>query len=270
MTDKATLSITVDAHERIMACVRACATEINGIGRISYKQGKLVIDEVAVLKQSVSATHAELDTEDLMNFLATRPDASQWRVQWHSHVNMATFWSGIDEEAIKSIGETADYLISLVFNKSGEYKARVDHFKPFHSTQDDLALEIQVQRPDHSAWAKEVIADKVTTHTFAAKTKNYFGRDDGERFRDEEWDGYEENKKAPKTKEGQILTGHLWQGKVLVSDLWSMWCEIAKLADKTLSDFLATGITTDEMVDLYAQQIDIPYIEDEVRSRFQK
>lgn len=177
-----TIYITPECKARIDALVKECSTEINGIAKVTTYGDAFFIDEIAVLKQEVSGTHAEMDTDDLANFLALRDDFDQWKCQWHSHVHMGVFWSPTDEGAIKTIGETGDWLISMVFNKKGEVKTRLDtfnvhttipeaisaYFPETHAQLTKHDIPLQVYYPpveDMSEWAKATIAEKVSTRT---------------------------------------------------------------------------------------------------------
>lgn len=165
----AKIFILPEPRARIMAMVFECPTECNGVAKLELIDGKQTITQVEVLKQTVSGTTAEHDKDDLMRFFSERSeagDAHQWKVQWHSHVNMGTFFSGQDESAIQEIGNGgADWLVSLVFNKAGDYKARIDIFKPFAMKLEGVDLELIYEVDDYSEWAKAELAEKVTTET---------------------------------------------------------------------------------------------------------
>lgn len=288
--------ITEEAHERIMACVKECEYEINGIARYHIDETKrVVIDEVAVLKQEVTGGSASHDTASLIEFLAPRDDRNQWRVQWHSHVHMDTFWSGTDEQAISSIGETANFLISLVFNKSKHYKARLDIFQPLRVKEDLTLLIIDPAENPYTAWAKEQIAEKVSTPV-ANKNVVVWQKPNTDGKLDDDFDEFweeEENRRAggrtvvetqpfrgtqqkgtkkiltPLEKtEGEELdyspqmTGITYNGKLLVSDLWDIWREVAEMFDMKPVDLRQSGYSTADVLQEYEAQHGTVYIDD--------
>ncbi len=77
---------------------------------------------------------------------------------WHSHARMNCFWSSTDEECIKQcLGDR--YLISIVYNKSGDYKARIDFGNNhFTVTMDDLIMSVE---PTDTDLLMEEVYDEV-------------------------------------------------------------------------------------------------------------
>lgn len=198
--------ITPDAQAKIKSLVQECPTEMNGIGHISYVPGGILIDGIQVCKQEVSATSASHDTDDLMAFLMAQPDPGNWRLQFHSHVNMGVFWSGTDEEAIRSAGETADWMISIVFNKAGLYKSRMDIFKPLRITL-ETTLEQYVPVTDYSQWAKEELLEKIIRPVPAARVAGFLAPKAGEAS----WENRGEGTR-PKGEAGKGGEDSKWSG----------------------------------------------------------
>jgi hypothetical protein len=74
-------------------------------------------------------------------------DPSEWRLWWHSHVNFQAFWSGTDTDTIDDFDTEEDkgnWFLSIVGNKKGEYKTRLDVFKPFRYTFEELPVELEI------------------------------------------------------------------------------------------------------------------------------
>lgn len=74
-----------------------------------------------------------------------------WNVWWHSHSTMGVFWSGTDNNTILEHANNGGYLISIVTNKEGKFKTRIDIFpkdvSPFgivtyYKAADDIETEI--------------------------------------------------------------------------------------------------------------------------------
>lgn len=166
------IHINQDAYDKIIALVKNCPDEINGLARLNL-DGHPTIDDVAVVKQTVTGSTAEHDTDDLMNFFRERReagDAGLWRVQWHSHNNMSTFHSKTDTDTIEELGKTTDWLISLVFNKKEEITGRLDLFKPFRLVASDVELVIVGVENTWNEWAKAEIEAKVEKKVYAGTT----------------------------------------------------------------------------------------------------
>lgn len=182
--------MTPKVNAQIEHLVAECPTEINGIGRVSPLGDDFLIDEIAVLKQEATAASVMVDTEDFANFIAHREDAHLWRLQWHSHANMGVFWSMQDEDAIETIGETAEWLISIVTNKQGQFLCRLDVFNveatvperirnffpglAKHQKLLSIPLEVFYEVEDFTEWAKAEIAQKVSHRAGVEIKKNTY------------------------------------------------------------------------------------------------
>lgn len=133
--------IAQQAIQKIKCFVDLCKYEINGFGFVERVGNDFVIVDVFLLKQytCASGVHVETDPRALNKFVRelvqNGGDASKMRLQWHSHVNMPAYFSAEDVDTIGNYMN--DFMISLVMNKYGEYKCRLDLFKPFN-----LSLEV--------------------------------------------------------------------------------------------------------------------------------
>ncbi len=79
---------------------------------------------------------------------------------------MKTFWSGTDETCIQNLANS-NYLIPVVTNKNGDILARVDIFKPFHVTLNDLKVEVYYpEDPRLSEFCKVEFATKGIYYCF--------------------------------------------------------------------------------------------------------
>ena len=160
------LQITSDAYTKLWYFIRECDSEITGFGKVRKQtiddEDILEIYDIEIFQQEVSGTHATLDDEALATFLADKvrngEDIASYRVWWHSHVNMEAFFSSIDTGTIE-LSREFPYLISIVGNKPGQFKSRIDIFQPLRFTQ-DLTLEISDDE-NLLEWVKEEIAQKV-------------------------------------------------------------------------------------------------------------
>lgn len=129
--------------QKIKCFVDLCDHEISGFGIIERAGNDFIVSDVFLLEQTTAADslHVDMDSKALNLFIYEMVkkggDPSEVRFQWHSHADGQTFFSSEDISTIA--GYMNDFMISLVMNKSGKYKCRLDLFKPFH-----LSLEVPV------------------------------------------------------------------------------------------------------------------------------
>jgi hypothetical protein len=139
------IRITYEAWRKMTAYIRHCNDEIQGFGIFESDLENLVftITDVLILKQVVGPASAEIDGKDVADFfiklIENGGDSGKVKCHWHSHVNMQTFWSSTDTNCAHDVEN--DYLISIVANKSHEYRVKLDIFKPVKVTIDNLKLE---------------------------------------------------------------------------------------------------------------------------------
>jgi len=141
------------AQAQIDNWVKICPQEISGLGTVELTpEGHFYVDQVYLLDQEVSASETELDEEAVIKLMASLPPAKQEKLRfwWHSHVNMGVFWSSVDHACMQKLRSTVtDFLVSIVYNKKGEQKARVDVMSPFCDTHfDDQPVYLDVM-PDY-------------------------------------------------------------------------------------------------------------------------
>ena len=161
--------ITQEAYLKMKYFIEECKTEISGFGKVRQfeeESSDSLIDrvhsqvfqiyDVEILPQDVSGVHASIDEETLAKFITEKlskgEDLEQYRCWWHSHVEMAAFFSGTDTKTIDESTEFK-YLISIVGNKRHEFKVRLDLYRPFRLTFEDLVL--QVEQPANEELRKQ-------------------------------------------------------------------------------------------------------------------
>jgi hypothetical protein len=162
-------------------------TEVGGFGYASLTEdGDFIWDDVFLVPQVVSSSEVEFDGDGITKAIERaikderlgKPGFT-W-VSWHSHHSMGAFWSGTDEDCIKTYGEAGiPMLLSFVGNKNGEYKMRFDAFDVQHSgvtisqvTMSDLKMLDDGTDEVINAVRKE-IADNVTKAKPPATTSGW-------------------------------------------------------------------------------------------------
>ncbi len=137
-----------EALQKMRAYVASVTTEISGLGRAKFDQstGIWYVDDVKIFEQEVSGAETEMNTEMIAKFITELVRADEnvedWCVWWHSHADMGVFWSGTDTDYMNN-SRAGDVLLSIVTNKKGEYKARIDIHK-YGIFQDNLPLSIEM------------------------------------------------------------------------------------------------------------------------------
>lgn len=161
------IAITPDAKAKLDAYIGICKQEISGLGVVSrHPNWKFLIEDIILFSQEVTAGTTDLDEETLHQFLTEAVnqnlDPSALKLWWHSHVNGSCFWSGIDTETIDKALLGNDWMLSIVGNKKGEYKCRLDTYNPVRIALDELPLQLQ-QVTDVGLWKqlKEEVKEKV-------------------------------------------------------------------------------------------------------------
>lgn len=158
-----------EVYKRMKIYVNAVEGEISGIGKVRVKDGIFTIEEIVILKQVCSTGNTVLDKKALGQFFSDLrkkgDDGTAWRLWWHSHGSMNTFWSQTDEEAITdydNLSPLHNWVLSVESNHKGDFLTRLDNFFPFRSTQKDIPFEVDYSDPDLELelWAE--VEEKVT------------------------------------------------------------------------------------------------------------
>ena len=128
------------------------------------KKVKLEIYDIEVLPQVVTSSHASIKQEDLAKFLVEKMKKKEstvdYKVWWHSHATFDVFFSITDIQTIEE-SDGFPYLISIVGNHKGEFKTRLDVFKPVPATMEFELIVQASENKEIKQWCKREIAKKV-------------------------------------------------------------------------------------------------------------
>jgi len=122
--------------------------EISGVGLVEKKDGDIVVKDIFLIKQEVSHAETKLNSKAVSDFLIEKCQIEGFPVEniklwWHSHVNMQTFWSQTDDDTIDGFDQDSkedNWYLSIVCNKQGHRRARVDIYYPFRVVIDELQI----------------------------------------------------------------------------------------------------------------------------------
>jgi hypothetical protein len=137
------VQIDAEAMEAIRLWTDFATGEFSCLGVVD---DDLFIRSVHLFEQVCTDASTELDQAALAKFLATCPEPEKVRAHVHSHGNLRTFWSKTDEETFEGLANES-FLVSIVVNKARELRCRVDLFKPFRLTLDEVPVDVRVRCP---------------------------------------------------------------------------------------------------------------------------
>lgn len=133
-------------HE-MQTYVQLCPVEINGFGAIRrLRDTEMRLEKVFIFEQSVGPAHVNITPEvmhkNLYQMMKAGVDTSLVRFQWHSHVEMPAYMSGIDLANIEAYN--SEWVVSMVTNKFGDEETRLDIFRPFRvSARVRIVIELE-------------------------------------------------------------------------------------------------------------------------------
>jgi hypothetical protein len=147
----------------LMTYVKRCPTEINGFGlirRTGVDGLTFEVEDIFIIKQRATGHDVEVDETafmQLMYELTVAEKAHLLHLQWHSHVQMAAYFSTTDHASIEETPRAeGSWLVSLVVNQHGELQARVDWFEPLRCW---FWMEVRVTHPPVPSITEKVDAD---------------------------------------------------------------------------------------------------------------
>lgn len=126
---KIKVQIPQEVYQKIMYWIDKAPGEISGLGKIAldHTKGTFSVLSVTLLDQVNSGASTDLDPADISKAMfELREQEGMLNFWWHSHVNMAVFWSGTDIDTIRTIGQNG-FVLSTVFNKRREMLSSYYH-----------------------------------------------------------------------------------------------------------------------------------------------
>lgn len=153
------IHISNEAFNKVHAYADLCNNEISALGSVVITNGIILIEDVYLFDQIVTGSSTELSQESVANFICEYikmgKDPANLKFWWHSHVNMNVFWSGTDTATIERFAPS-DWFISMVSNKRGEYKIRLDIHNPLRLVFDDIPLIRECDKSNYKDIRSEI------------------------------------------------------------------------------------------------------------------
>lgn len=163
------------AKARLDAYIQHAPGEVSGLGEVELEQGCPVITSIMLFEQECSASTTDIEPEDLARFFVEAvnqgADPEKIRLWWHSHGSGSCFWSGTDNDTITDLCQSAGWVVSIVGNKQGHYRVRIDLTRPFEATLDFIEFGIAPYKdPDLDKEVEAEVEAKVKQRVFTSAT----------------------------------------------------------------------------------------------------
>jgi len=145
--------------------------EISGMGKVEKTEdGDILITDIVLFDQECTSTTTYLDDgaqAKFMEDMRVRGESlKDWTLWWHTHDDMGVFWSSTDDTTVKENFDSGvlSHLVSIVTNKKGEFKGRLD-IQPVDSSEFgviilpltvDLDVEVVVDEEKQEEYDKTV------------------------------------------------------------------------------------------------------------------
>lgn len=172
--------IDMNAKTKLDLYIEFADGEISGLGDVEVlEDGSLFISDVYIFDQESSGASTEIDADTIADFIKEcieqEKDLSKIRLWWHSHGNMNAFWSTTDDQTSGTCFRTAPFFISIVGNKSGDYRVRVDTFMEGGAhlpiSMDNIPLKVYHEEDlELRDKIRDEVKDKVTRTHVVTKT----------------------------------------------------------------------------------------------------
>jgi hypothetical protein len=144
------VGVTPTALEKMSQYIRMCSEEISWLGTVRVEGNAVIIDEVYLFEQEVSAAQTDLDEHAMVAFASEMMERDmdeamdvlpRLRMWGHSHVNMEVNPSGTDDTTMKKfapdIANTSmPFMLRLIANKRGKMKIDIYYYQKSLATMD--------------------------------------------------------------------------------------------------------------------------------------
>ena len=166
-----TIYITPNAYIKMRMLVDKSDKEIGWYGIVNEMPGlqaTYIIEDIVVYPQKVTGVTVEQDEDRMFEFemSLTTEQVNHKRFHGHSHVNMGTSPSGVDESFYQDLlSQVTDYFIITITNKRNEYTTR------FYDVANNILytdVPIQLMQDDGSLYLDwyETNKEQVKEHTY--------------------------------------------------------------------------------------------------------
>ncbi len=137
--------LSVEAERQLRVWTQAAKGEFScfGVTEVDTDSGAIVVKKFFLPEQVCTDSHTSPDRESMgalmTELVKAGHDVSDLRCWAHSHADMNCFWSSEDADTIEQM-DNGDWLISIVTNKQGHFRARLDLYAPWRITVDQIKV----------------------------------------------------------------------------------------------------------------------------------
>jgi len=144
--------IPVNIYQKLRGYAQATKFEISGLGKVSFDGKNILVEDIKIFDQEVSSASTKLNQRSLARFydelLQAGEELAPWKMWWHSHARMETFWSATDIATIEDFDtemNVDNWVLALETNHEDEIIARIDIFRPLRVTVPEAPWEIHFE-----------------------------------------------------------------------------------------------------------------------------
>lgn len=147
-------------YSKIMFWVQKATGEVSGLGKVQFIEDKIVVTDAILIEQENGASSTELDADAVTKAMYEMRDIpGHLNFWWHSHVDMAVFWSGTDHQTIQQLGG-AGWVLATVFNKREQMRSAIyqkgnGFFPPVFLDDIPTKVHSTISQADQEQWEKE-------------------------------------------------------------------------------------------------------------------
>ena len=159
-----------EAEKQLRVWTQAAQGEFScfGVTEQDSETGAIIVKKFFLPTQTCTDSHTSPDKESmgaLMTDLVREGHSMEDLRCWaHSHADMNCFWSSEDADTIEQM-DNGDWLLSIVVNKAGHFRARLDLYKPWRISVDQIKVGFLASIERDETLEKEL---EVKVHTPSA------------------------------------------------------------------------------------------------------
>jgi hypothetical protein len=135
--------ILPEARRKLDLYINLAEGEIGGLGTVRKSGKDFIVEDVYLLEQKANAANVNIDMAVVAKFhyqmMKKGFSNDAMKFFWHSHADFEVFWSKTDDTMIDLF---RDWMISVVGNKKGEWRTRIDISDPICCTVHNLPFDV--------------------------------------------------------------------------------------------------------------------------------
>src|SRR3989344_7339428 len=198
-----TIYMTPVAFVDMILAVHLNPFEVSGLGKIIPVGEDFHVSEVVLYKQKCSPFVTKMDEVVIGQYwtelirAGKSAEIPMWRFWWHSHVYSRTEWSMVDDATFRDWRENsvAEWWVSVLLNKLGDIRTRVDYFHPsrptFHLSNYKLSggkpivvtdknIDLEALYRERESRMSQILAERVDNYTLLANPLAFLCRDEND------------------------------------------------------------------------------------------